>query len=66
MLFGLGFEIGDIDVAEMETKILASFGNWQARQGESPEVPLGRIDTARTDEIRRQLPSLANRRNIPN
>lgn len=42
--------VGDIDVAEMETKILASFGNWQARQGESPEVPLGRIDTARTDE----------------
>lgn len=42
--------VGDVDVAEMEAKILASFGNWEAKQGEAPDVPLGRIDTARTDK----------------
>ena len=42
--------VGDIDVAEMETKIQASFGNWHAKQGETPQVPLGSIDTARRDE----------------
>lgn len=41
--------VGDIDVAEMEAKIQASFGNWQAKQGEMPQTALGRIDTARSD-----------------
>jgi deaminated glutathione amidase len=34
--------------------------------GENSGVGFAEFDTARTDEIRRQLPSLANRRNIPN
>lgn len=42
--------VGDVDVAETEAKIQASFGNWEAKHGEAPDVPLGRIDTARADE----------------
>ena len=42
--------VGDVDVAEMEAKIQASFGNWEAKHGEAPDVPLGRIDTARADK----------------
>lgn len=42
--------VGDIDVAAIEAKIIAGFGNWQARSGEAPDVPLGQIDIARTDE----------------
>jgi zinc protease len=42
--------VGDIDVAAMEAKIVAGFGNWQAKYGEAPDVPLGQIDVARADE----------------
>ncbi len=42
--------VGDIDVAAVEAKIQASFANWQAKQGEAPDVPLGTINTARADE----------------
>lgn len=42
--------VGDIDVAAMEAKIIASFGNWTAVHGEAPAVPFGTIDTARADE----------------
>ncbi|MFN3475221.1 MAG: M16 family metallopeptidase [Blastomonas sp.] len=42
--------VGDVDVAEVEAKIIAGFGNWQAKHGEAPDVPLGRIDVARADE----------------
>ncbi|ASR51637.1 hypothetical protein B5J99_09335 [Blastomonas fulva] len=42
--------VGDLDVDAMEAKIIAAFGNWQARHGEAPDVPLGRIDVTRTDQ----------------
>ncbi|WP_017669877.1 insulinase family protein [Blastomonas sp. AAP53] len=42
--------VGDVDVAMIEAKIQASFSNWQATRGEAPHVPLGNINTARTDE----------------
>lgn len=42
--------VGDVDVAAMEAKIVAGFGNWQAKHGEAPDVPLGTIDTARADQ----------------
>ncbi|MBU1462708.1 MAG: insulinase family protein, partial [Alphaproteobacteria bacterium] len=42
--------VGDLDVAQVEAKIIAGFSNWQARHGEAPDVPLGRIDVARVDE----------------
>ncbi|MFC3310119.1 M16 family metallopeptidase [Blastomonas aquatica] len=42
--------VGDIDVATIEAKIVAGFGNWKAAQGEAPDVPLGTIDIARSDE----------------
>ena len=42
--------VGDIDVAAIEAKIIASFGNWQAKQGEAPQVALGQIDSKRIDE----------------
>lgn len=41
--------VGDVDVAAMEAKIIASFGNWSAAYGEAPPVPFGQIDTARSD-----------------
>ncbi|MFN3819762.1 M16 family metallopeptidase [Blastomonas sp.] len=42
--------VGDIDVAQIEAKIVAGFGNWQAKHGEAPDAPLGSIDIARADE----------------
>lgn len=42
--------VGDVDVAAMEAKIIASFGNWRAVHGEAPKVPVGIIDTARIDQ----------------
>lgn len=41
--------VGDVDVAAMEAKIIASFGNWRAIHGEAPAVAMGTIDTARAD-----------------
>jgi len=36
--------VGDIDVDAVEAKIRARFADWQARQGEAPDVPPGTID----------------------
>ena len=39
--------VGDIDVADMETRIKDTFGDWQARGEAGPEADFGSIDETR-------------------